>query len=319
MKLLAGQLALLSSFALVAVGCAGNEADDLTTTEDALTCSGVHHNPHNHVGHHHHRHHHGHHGTAGTTGTGGGGGRPHLTGTAGMGGSTGTAGSTGMAGTSGTAGTTGSGGSGGQVDPRCAPLDGIVSWWHGDGDFDDSVGSNDGVNGGGVTFATGVDNQGFSLDGGATSYVEVADDPSLMMTTGITIDAWTFQNQLGGRIVDKSTANEGYMLDIVSDRLRMFIGTDAVLSDPLPAGQWVHVAGVFNGSGLGVYINGALSAETVTRGSAILPDTVPVRIGAQASGVGSEFIGMIDEPRIFNRGLTADEIAALYWQGQNCH
>jgi hypothetical protein len=155
------------------------------------------------------------------------------------------------------------------------------------------------------------------MTGAPGAFVQVPDDPSLMMTTAITIDAWINQNTLGGRIIDKATSNEGYLMDVIADRLRFFIGSDAVLSDPLPAGQWVHVAGVFNGNGLGVYVNGALSVESVTMGHSILPNNVPVRIGIDQGG-GSQFIGMLDEPRIFNRALSADEIAALFWQGTNC-
>jgi hypothetical protein len=307
MKTFVGSLAVLSSLSLVAVGCA-DESDDLTAADEALlTCGGAHNDAHHHIGHHHHRHHHHGHGS------GGSGGQPHLTGTAG---STGTGG--GMAGSTGTGGSGGTGGA--PVDPRCAPLDGIVSWWHGDGDYDDAVGSNDGTTGGAATFATGIDNQAFDLSGAPGAFVEVPNSSSLQITGPITIDAWIEQTALGGRIVDKATANDGYMLDVVADRLRMFIGTDAVLTpaNALPAGMFVHVAGVFNGTGLGVYVNGALSAESTTNGHAIISNDMPLHIGADANG-GSEFPGMIDEPRIFNRALSADEIAQLFWQGTNCH
>src|SRR5262245_13516959 len=176
MNTFARSFALLSSFALVAVGCGQDQSDDATATEDAvLTCGGFHHgDPGRHRGHHHGRHHHHHDGGGGSTGTGGTGGQPHLTG---MAGTTGMAGSMGMAGTTGMAGSTGSGGTGGaMVDPRCVPLAGIVSWWHADGDYDDAVGSNDGTTGGSVTFGPGIDNQAFSLSGASGSVVNVADD-----------------------------------------------------------------------------------------------------------------------------------------------
>jgi hypothetical protein len=257
-------------------------------------------------------------------GTGGTGGQPHLTGSAGTtggGGSMGMAGTTGTAGTMGTAGSTGTGGSGGSmVDPRCNPLAGMVSWWHADGDFDDAVGSNDGSSAA-VTFAAGEDNQSFSLSGASNAFVEVPADPSLMMSGAITIDAWINQTSLGGRIVDKASANgsDGYLLDVIGDKLRMYIATDAIVSqNPIPAGMWVHVAGVFDGNGLGVYINGALDSNSVTNGHALIPNALSLRMGADSGG-GSNFVGNIDEPRVWNRALTADEIAQLFWQGQNCH
>src|SRR5436190_18708546 len=178
MKTFTAPLLVLSSLSFIAAGCGMDVTDDVTTTDDALSCNGFHHDPAKHIGHHHHRHHHGH-DQGGTGGGGAGGSRPHLTGTGGSGGSA-------MGGSGGSS----TGGTGGvAVDPRCAMVPGIVSWWHGDGDFDDAVGSNDGTNGGAVTFGAGVENQGFDLNGASGSFVEVPDAANLEMTTALTIDA----------------------------------------------------------------------------------------------------------------------------------
>jgi hypothetical protein len=257
-------------------------------------------------------------------GTGGTGGQPHLTGSAGTTGTAGTmgaAGTMGTAGTMGAAGSPGTGGTGGTTDPRCNALDGMVSWWHADGDYDDAVGSNDGASAGDMSFVAGVQNQAFNFDGNIGAYVQVPHDPSLMMSGAITIDAWINEPVLGGRIVDKATAfgNDGYLLDIVGGQLRMFVGTDSVLSPgQVPAGMWVHVAGVFNGSDIGVYINGALAADHPTSTTAIPANTLQLHIGADSGG-DSQFVGQIDEPRVWNRALSADEIAQLFWQSSNCH
>src|SRR5437868_5450175 len=69
MKTLTGSLLLVASVSLVAAGCAGDDADEVTSTDDALmSCNGFHHNPEHHRGHHHRRHHHHH--TGGSTGAG---------------------------------------------------------------------------------------------------------------------------------------------------------------------------------------------------------------------------------------------------------
>jgi len=246
----------------------------------------------------------------GATGTGG---QPHLTGTAGT---TGGGGSS-MGGSS-MGGSTGTGGTGPMVDPRCAALDGIVSWWHADGDYDDAVGSNDGTTGGAAGFTAGIDNQAFSLTGALGSFVTVPDDPSLMLTGAVTMDAWIFQDALGGRIIDKATANgsDGYMMDVTGEVVRLFVSDHWILSaDPVPAGMWTHVAGVFDGTNLGVYINGVLSAEGTSPG--IVPNHVPLHIGSDSNGF-SNFVGNIDEPRVWGRALTADEINSIFWQGTHC-
>jgi hypothetical protein len=79
--------------------------------------------------------------------------------------------------------------------------------------------------------------------------------------------------------------------------------------------MWTHVAAVYDGSNMGVYINGVLSAEQQT--GTMQPNNVPLHIGADSNG-GSQFIGMIDEPRVWGRALTADEINSIFWQGTHC-
>jgi hypothetical protein len=317
MKALAGSLALLSSLSLVAAGCGTDEADDVSSTDDALlTCNGVHQHGAFHRGHHHRRHHHHGHGGAG-------GSQPHLTGTGGASGSSGMAGS-GMAGSTGTAGSMGTGGSGGMVDPRCAEMPDIVSWWHADGDYDDAIGANDGNTAGQVTFAPGIDQQAFNFNGMTGSFIEVPDDASLDLTSEITMDAWINTSQPGGRIFDKISAffNDGWLLDLIGDRVRIIVGGASVQSDtPIPVGQWVHVAGTFSFSGgmsrVAVYINGALAGEAFSPQPSIPVNTRGLRFAADSDG-GSLFIGEIDEPRVFSRALSADEIATLMWQTTNC-
>jgi hypothetical protein len=321
MKTIASSLALLSSLSLVAIGCGQDEADDLSTTDDALmTCGGWHHNgANNHRGHHHNRHHHGHGGAGGS--------HPHLTGAGGTsGGMTGGSGG-GMAGTTGAAGTTGSagtsgdmGGTGGaMVDPRCAPMSGTISWWHADNDYDDAVGSNDGLTAGGVTFAAGIDHEAFNFNGTTGSFVEVPNDASLSPSE-LTIDAWISAPVLGGRIVDKITpfGSDGYLLDLNGDHLRLIVGGDVMNStSPIPAGMFVHVAMVHTGTSMRLYINGVLDAHAEGTFAPAPTNSRPLRIGADGGG-GSLFMGEIDEPRIFGRGLSDAEIQTLFWQSTNC-
>lgn len=244
---------------------------------------------------------HGHHGQGGGAG-----------GMAGVGGSGGAAGTTGVAGTTGAGGTGGSG-------PNCPlPPRDIVSWWHLDGDHQDAVGANDGTSGGSAAFGTGLRGSGLSLSGAEGAYMEVPDAPDLRIAGPITIDAWINPTVAGGRIVDKiaaGTAN-GFLLDLTRDQLRMVAGGDVVVSAPgsVLTGEWTHVAGMFSGSALALYVNGVLVASKSTAGNPTPTAAGPLRVGADASG-GSRFTGMIDEPRIFNRGLSADEIATIFQQG----
>src|SRR4029079_3158017 len=98
------------------------------------------------------------------------------------------------------------GGTGGaMVDPRCAAMDGMVSWWHADNDYDDAVGTNDGNPAGAVSFAPRIENEGLSLNGMTRSFFDVPNDASLSPATEITLDAWINTSTFGGRIFDKIT------------------------------------------------------------------------------------------------------------------
>jgi hypothetical protein len=140
------------------------------------------------------------------------------------------------------------------------------------------------------------------------------------VTTGLTIDAWVNATVLSGRIVDKVTPfqEDGYLLDFVNNRLRMQVGGAAVVTEELAiTGTLTHVAGVYDGTRIALFVNGAPVAGTTTTMLPIPVNNLPVRIGADGGG-GSLFNGIIDEPRIFSRGLSNAEVQTLFQQATTC-
>ena len=82
----------------------------------------------------------------------------------------------------------------------------------------------------------------------------------------------------------------------------------------LAASGWHHVAYSFNDAGdvATLYLDGAAVASTSTTASISYTQGANSVIGGHGSGgVGYDFIGMIDDVRIYNRALTAGEVAAL--------
>lgn len=76
--------------------------------------------------------------------------------------------------------------------------------------------------------------------------------------------------------------------------------------------QWIHIAGTWNGSSIIVYENGAQKAsstQTISPPSTSYPVTIGKDNGVQY------FDGEIDDVRIYNRALSADEILQLYRSG----
>jgi hypothetical protein len=86
-------------------------------------------------------------------------------------------------------------------------------------------------------------------------------------------------------------------------------GTDLDATSPLPqAGEWTYIVGTCDGTNLRLYVNGVLSAGPSAVTNA--PNTASARIGTSVDNL--FFSGSIDEARIYNRALTASEIASLY-------
>ncbi|MBK9374161.1 MAG: LamG domain-containing protein [Holophagales bacterium] len=200
--------------------------------------------------------------------------------------------------------------------PACTPPPpGMVAWWPGDGNASDIAGVHHGSVVGGVTYAAGRVGQAFRLDG-STGWVQVPDSAALSVTGQITIDAWINPATTGGRVVDKITAGgaDGYLLDTHGGVVRLIVDGQSVSgATTLPTGAWSHVAGVYDGAEMRVYLNGTLDGSLGTT-VAIPVNALSVRIGAASDG-GSLFNGLIDEVEVFGRALSQPEIQAIVAAG----
>jgi len=185
---------------------------------------------------------------------------------------------------------------------------GLVAWYRAEGNASDSAGSNNGTVAG-VTYAAGKLGQAFDING--NQYVEAPDSASLDISSNITLAAWIYPRSLGGRIVDKITAgaNDGYLLDTLNNRLRLIAIGGPSGSSILPTGSWVHVAGVYDGSQIRLYVNGAPDGTGPATGP-IPTNNLTLKIG-NAHGAVVPFNGLIDDVRIYNRALSAADIQAL--------
>ena len=79
---------------------------------------------------------------------------------------------------------------------------------------------------------------------------------------------------------------------------------------------WYHVATTYDGNTLTLYVNGVAEGSVVA-GFALDYGTRPVFIGTsgEPAPYTSMFAGIIDEPSIYARALSTNEIAALYTAG----
>ena len=91
---------------------------------------------------------------------------------------------------------------------------------------------------------------------------------------------------------------------------------NAVSSTVVGTGTWYHIVVAYDGTAdtSNLYINGVLEDTGEATGTPPTPDTLG--IGAR-DGTGSEHEGTLDDVRIYNRVLTAQQVGALYALGTN--
>jgi type II secretory pathway pseudopilin PulG len=200
----------------------------------------------------------------------------------------------------------------------------LVAWWK----FDDGNGSkasdsttykNDGTLSN-ATWTTGHVDGGLKFDG-KKSYVSVPYNAVLTITNELTLAAW-----INGTSFDASNiilcqgtvaGTSNYELWCYNGKLVMgfYNGGWQNVTSPnvFTAGTWYHVAATMEVSGTGrlirLYQNGVqVYSETTT--SVPLGNTQGLTIGKYPNG--ANWNGVLDDVRIYNRALSADEILQVY-------
>jgi hypothetical protein len=212
----------------------------------------------------------------------------------------------------------------GLVTPILAagPDPSLVGWWKFDGNALDSSGNNrSGVLSGNAAYAPGFTDQALTLDGSG-DYVTITGYKGILGGNPFTIAAWVSSTSTGDvTMVNWGASTAGQRVDfrLYQGRLRVEHGNGnlqgvTVLND----GQWHHVAlTVAQGAGLSApgvqfYLDGKNDTQTTSD-----PDTfnitavTDVTIGRRGTNSDRAFPGLLDDVRIYDRVLAAEEIKAL--------
>lgn len=214
------------------------------------------------------------------------------------------------------------------------PPPGIVGWWPGEGNANDSIGTSHGTLAGGAVFTTGKVGQGFRLDG-TNAYVQIPDS-SALKPTNVTVEAWVWLDPNVPRSMEyilfkkntQSSLFEGYSLNTEArpngsgtnvERFAFGVARSgsqviAYSTTAVQRGVWYHVAGTFDGVQSKIWVNG-VAEMTVIPGFQLDFGTRPVFIGTTGESFDAKLAGIIDEPSIYNRALSASEILGLYNAG----
>ncbi len=152
-----------------------------------------------------------------------------------------------------------------------------------------------------------------------TENMTIKDSNSFHVNNTITISAWIKPSSLNpyGMIVSKNDSSWGLRFNSNSGRIMFVarIGSTFVdqsyysTSSVLQTNNWYHVVGVYNGTNVITYVNGAIDGNYYIVGP-IGTSTDDIYIGSRFDGYG--FNGSIDELQIWNRSLSASEVNQLY-------
>ncbi|MFI1092468.1 LamG domain-containing protein [Streptomyces sp. NPDC020917] len=156
--------------------------------------------------------------------------------------------------------------------------------------------------------------------------VSFTDRAALNPANAITVSAWinpqSWPTQYWqGSIIAKDSwgsQDSGYVLrggaggriDFTLALGGHFVG--ATTASTVPTSEWHHVAGVYDGHQIQVFIDGTLQATQSASGTLTASTGTPVVVGDCPKDPSRLFRGGIDEARVYARALSADEIKAQY-------
>ncbi len=222
------------------------------------------------------------------------------------------------------------------VSQCLSPPSGLVNWWQGEGNANDSA---DGANGtlqNGATFAAGEVGQAFSFDG-VDDYVSFGNTAGNFGTNDFSIEFWikttaaTYASVIEKwPVCDVSSFWEIRMRGAgpwgAAGRLEMAMMSDAAGHDvnsifcvrAINDGVFHHVAVVRQATNLSFYIDGTFDVQGSTAGITTLNNAANLTAGRSVC-VGSDgtspFTGQMDEISIYSRALTAGEVQSIYNAG----
>jgi hypothetical protein len=207
----------------------------------------------------------------------------------------------------------------------------LIHEWQGDGNANDSVGTNNGALVGDTTFTTGVSGQAFSLDGNG-DYVSVPDDPSHYFSGSFTVDAWVKTSQADtdqivvavyecAMFCPTNMANSVFLLDVLDGQAEGFVrdasgldsndgGQEIDAGPPIADGAFHHLVFIrdVEGGRLAMYVDGREveddPLDPTAAGALVNEDgeADPLTIGAIITGGTTDpehlFTGAIDDVRL---------------------
>ncbi len=191
----------------------------------------------------------------------------------------------------------------------------LVNWWPADGNAVDIFSGLTGTPQNGFTYTAGESGLAFHFDG-LRSYLLFS---ASNLPPPWTLCAWIYrQNALSNAAVLIADGNYAIKLEQYNQTRKVGITdltkTDLTFNYSVPSNTWTHLALVGVSNGITLYANG-VSQGTLATNNFPLPRTY---MGVQLVNGGrliDAMLASVDELQLFNRALSAGEVASIYSAG----
>ncbi len=167
--------------------------------------------------------------------------------------------------------------------------------------------------------------QGTQGNGDSNGTFSFGTTPTLFGTPGLSVCAWVRNHKdrisgTGGESIVKKFGGGADTLSLLWDNgenVVFSVTTSSAVSssfiDGIPVGAgdtWHHIAGVYNGIDIRIYVDGIQGVSTPSLQTGDVNNTShPLSLGSSVTS--ASWDGVIADCRIYNRGLSAQEVVAL--------
>jgi hypothetical protein len=180
-----------------------------------------------------------------------------------------------------------------------------------------------------ATRAVGVDCNNALSTNGTGDYAYINNSATLNISSQLTIECWANLRQINpvsGEGQNFIRKERSYTIGVGSNgRVGFWVcgpdgwkGSWTLSQQMIQPNQWYHIAGVWNGQVLKVYINGVEDPNTIPANITIPPNTRNAYIGWFYESAYEGVNGTLDELKIYNYALTADQILAHSKTPERC-
>jgi hypothetical protein len=160
-----------------------------------------------------------------------------------------------------------------------------------------------GISGLGVQFRTSKD------------VVQIPDEPQFTLAKNIGVAAWVHPNTVTGNqpiVVKRLNSDTAFSLGVHNGNIEMSVvlasGTTVISRAPISPGVWTHVAGMYDGTFVFLFINGQQFGQ-IFAGEPLHNVFAPIRIGATTQT--QVFNGIIDEVFVSTQIISKDTLTNL--------